>query len=113
MTGDESVVNDSPPPLLTMKTMDSWFFRVTLSFLRPLLLGFGTIFQPKAEAADHWSNDPRISIQVEVSGKETGNPFENDDEDTVLSKIDRHSGTVGDRPSIAVGVIPGGALPYA
>lgn len=72
-----------------METMDSWFFRVTLSFLRPLLLGFGTIFQPKAEATDHWSNDPRISIQVEVSGEEAGSLFENEDEGAVQTTSDK------------------------
>jgi hypothetical protein len=44
------------------------------------LLGFGTIFQPKAIATDHWSTSPQITIQVEVSADESGNPPRQDED---------------------------------
>lgn len=49
-------------------------FKVVLKVLGPALLGFGTIFQPKANLTDHWSTNPKISIQVEVSVDESGDP---------------------------------------
>ena len=49
-------------------------FKVVLKVLGPVLLGFGTIFQPKANLTDHWSTNPQISIQIEVSVDESGNP---------------------------------------
>ena len=54
--------------------------RVALKILGPTLLGFGTIFQPKASPSDHWSTTPRITIQVEVSADESGNPPAPDEE---------------------------------
>ena len=49
-------------------------FKVVLKVLGPVLLGFGTIFQPKANLTDHWSTSPQISIQIEVSVDESGDP---------------------------------------
>ena len=49
-------------------------FKIILKVLGPVLLGFGTIFQPKANLTDHWSTSPQISIQVEVSSDESGEP---------------------------------------
>ena len=49
-------------------------FNVLLKVLGPALLGFGTIFQPKTSLTDHWSTSPKISIQIEVSADESGNP---------------------------------------
>jgi len=51
-----------------------------LKVLGPVLLGFGTIFQPKANATDHWSTSPQITIQVEVSADESGDPPRQDDD---------------------------------
>jgi len=48
--------------------------RVGLKILGPALMGFGTIFQPKANLTDHWSTSPQISIQIEISADESGNP---------------------------------------
>jgi hypothetical protein len=49
-------------------------FKIVLKVLGPALLGFGTIFQPKANLTDHWSTSPQISIQVEVSADESSDP---------------------------------------
>jgi len=49
-------------------------FKVVLKVLGPVLLGFGTIFQPKTNLTDHWSTSPQISIQIEVSADESGDP---------------------------------------
>ena len=49
-------------------------FKVVLKVLGPVLLGFGTIFQPKANLTDHWSTSPQISIQIEMSADESGDP---------------------------------------
>ena len=49
-------------------------FKVVLKVLGPVLLGFGTIFQPKVNLTDHWSTSPQISIQIEVSADESGDP---------------------------------------
>ena len=48
--------------------------KVVLKVLGPVLLGFGTIFEPKANLTDHWSTSPQISIQFEVSADESGDP---------------------------------------
>lgn len=40
---------------------------ILLKVLGPALLGFGTIFQPKANAADHWSTSPQVVIRVDAS----------------------------------------------
>jgi hypothetical protein len=55
-------------------------FIAVLKVLGPVLLGFGTIFQPKANATDHWSTNPQITIQVEVSADESGNPPRQDED---------------------------------
>jgi hypothetical protein len=55
-------------------------FRVTLKVLGPVLLGFGTIFQPKANLTDHWSTNPQITIQIEASAEESGNPPKPDED---------------------------------
>ncbi len=49
-------------------------FRIVLKVLGPFLLGFGTIFQPKANLTDHWSTNPQIVFTVEASADESGNP---------------------------------------
>ncbi|MHB1251361.1 MAG: hypothetical protein ACYC0I_04430 [Acidimicrobiales bacterium] len=49
-------------------------FHISLKILGPVLLGFGTIFQAKAHPTDHWSSDPKITIQVEASIEQSGNP---------------------------------------
>ncbi len=49
-------------------------FNAVLKVLGPALLGFGTIFQPKTRLTDHWSDDPNISIEIEVQAGESGNP---------------------------------------
>ena len=59
---------------------NSRFFNAVLKVLGPVLLGFGTIFQPKAIATDHWSTSPQITIQVEVSADESGNPPRQDED---------------------------------
>jgi hypothetical protein len=56
------------------------FFKAVLKVLGPVLLGFGTIFQPKANTTDHWSTSPQITIQVEVSADESGNPPRQDED---------------------------------
>lgn len=48
--------------------------KALLKVLGPALLGFGAIFQPKANPTDHWSTTPQITIQVEVSADESGDP---------------------------------------
>jgi hypothetical protein len=53
---------------------ETTFFRVVLRAIGPYLMGFGTIFQPKARPDDHWSADPRVTIQVEASIDESGDP---------------------------------------
>ena len=58
----------------------SQFFKAVLKVLGPVLLGFGTIFQPKAKTTDHWSTSPQITIQVEVSADESGNPPRQDED---------------------------------
>jgi hypothetical protein len=55
-------------------------FKAVLKVLGPVLLGFGTIFQPKANTTDHWSTSPQITIQVEVSADESGNPPRQDED---------------------------------
>ena len=40
---------------------------ILLKVLGPALLGFGTIFQPKANATDHWSTSPQVVIRVDAS----------------------------------------------
>ncbi|MHB1209816.1 MAG: hypothetical protein ACYC1I_08935 [Acidimicrobiales bacterium] len=54
--------------------MANRMFKITLKILGPVLLGFGTIFQAKAHPTDHWSSDPKITIEVEASVEQSGNP---------------------------------------
>jgi hypothetical protein len=61
------------------------FFKAVLKVLGPVLLGFGTIFQPKANANDHWSTSPQITIQVEVSADESSSPPKQDEEPELMS----------------------------
>jgi hypothetical protein len=51
-----------------------YLFRFGVKVLGPALLGFGTIFQPKANATDHWSTSPRIEIIVVARADESGDP---------------------------------------
>lgn len=44
---------------------------IVLKALGPALLGFGTIFQPKANPTDHWSTSPQVVIRVDVSQDES------------------------------------------
>ena len=39
-----------------------------------VMLGVGTIFQPKARPDDHWSKSPKVEIQSEAGGEESGDP---------------------------------------
>lgn len=64
-----------------MDHMTSRIFKVSLKILGPVLLGFGTIFQAKAHPTDHWSADPKITIQVEASLEQSGNPPANEDQE--------------------------------
>ena len=61
-------------------------FKVVLKVLGPVLLGFGTIFQPKANLTDHWSTSPQISIQIEVSVDESGDPPGPDEDGWLMFK---------------------------
>ncbi|MBW4030657.1 MAG: hypothetical protein HIU57_08315 [Acidobacteria bacterium] len=58
---------------------ESSAFKAVLKALGPVLLGFGTIFQPKANATDHWSTSPQVTIQIEVAADESGNPPSQDE----------------------------------
>ena len=42
------------------------------------LLGFGTIFQPKANATDHWSTSPRTVIVAAIRD-DVGEPDKGED----------------------------------
>jgi hypothetical protein len=59
---------------------DSSIFKAVLKVLGPVLLGFGTIFQPKANVTDHWSVSPQVTIQIEVSVDDSGNPPRQDED---------------------------------
>ena len=59
---------------------NSSVFKAILRVLSPILLGFGTIFQPKANATDHWSTSPQITIQIEVMAEESGDPPGHDED---------------------------------
>jgi len=39
-----------------------------------VMLGVGTILQPKARPDDHWSKSPKVEIQSEAGGEESGDP---------------------------------------
>ncbi len=55
-------------------------FNIALKVLGPVLLGFGTIFQPKANSTDHWSTSPQITIHVAALTDESGDPPKADEE---------------------------------
>jgi hypothetical protein len=59
-------------------------FKAALKVLGPALLGFGTIFQPKANSTDHWSAFPQVTIQVQVAEDESGDPPRRDEDSTVV-----------------------------
>jgi hypothetical protein len=42
--------------------------------MRSVALGFGTIFQPKAKADDHWSTLPQVTLVVAAPGAFAGEP---------------------------------------
>jgi len=46
--------------------------------LGPVLLGLGTIFQPKANVTDHWSTSPRVEVVDHVAGVDAGAPAPDD-----------------------------------
>lgn len=50
-----------------------------------MLLGLGTIFQPKANIDDHWSKSPRVEIVVNAPADESGEPSEPHLEDAALT----------------------------
>lgn len=60
-------------------------FKSVSKALGPFLLGFGTIFQPKANVTDHWSTTPQVTIRVEASADESGDPAPPDEDRRLTS----------------------------
>jgi hypothetical protein len=48
--------------------------RVIMVVPRAVLLGFGTILQPKTNPEDHWSVSPKIVIVEESQAEDPGAP---------------------------------------
>ena len=50
------------------------FLRVVRAVPRSVMLGFGTIFQPKARNDDHWSVSHKVEIVEDVGSERSGDP---------------------------------------
>jgi hypothetical protein len=48
--------------------------RLAIALPRGLMLGFGTIFQPKTNADDHWSVSPKVVIVDDGADEDSGAP---------------------------------------
>ncbi len=48
--------------------------KIPKTVLRAVLLGFGTVFQPKARLDDHWSTSPKIVLEVHASAESSSDP---------------------------------------
>jgi hypothetical protein len=48
--------------------------KIPKTVLRAVLLGFGTVFQPKARLDDHWSTSPKIVLEVHASAEDSSDP---------------------------------------
>jgi len=58
----------------------STILKVVLKALGPALLGFSTIFRPKANSTNHWSTNLRSSFKIEASTDESrGQPWPAED----------------------------------
>jgi len=50
--------------------------KIPKTVLGAVLLGFGTIFQPKARFDDHWSTSPEIVLEVHASAEDSSDPIQ-------------------------------------
>ena len=48
--------------------------KIPKTVLGAVLLGFGTVFQPKARFDDHWSTSPEIVLEVHASAEDSSDP---------------------------------------
>ncbi len=69
-----AVVGRGGPDSYDEEVPFSPILNILLKVLGPAMLGFGTIFQPKANATDHWSTSPQIVIRVDASHDDSRDP---------------------------------------
>jgi hypothetical protein len=50
--------------------------KIPKTVLGAVLLGFGTIFQPKARLDEHWSTSPKIVLEVHASAEDSSDPIQ-------------------------------------
>lgn len=60
----------------TVAAMDrsAWPKRLASAIPRGVMLGFGTLFQPRSSADDHWSVTPKVQVVEEAEDADSGAP---------------------------------------